>query len=100
MYPDFITFDYQSLQNLTAKQLGKVGLVSLNFKDYSVWNGKGGMTVEDLPKVMRLSKAKSFKKPFRFWAIPDGKLLGIFCACRWISSIQIIRKNVQIILKA
>lgn len=81
MYPDFITFDYQSLQNLTAQQWGKVGLVSLNFKDYSVWNGKGGMTVEDLPKVMEvIKKAKSFKKPFRFWAIPDGKTSWEFFA--------------------
>jgi len=80
-YPDFIKFDYQSLQNLTPQQWGKVGLVSLNFKDYSVWNGKGGLTVEDLPKVTEvIKKAKSFNKPFRFWAIPDGKTSWEFFA--------------------
>lgn len=80
-YPDFITFDYQSLRNLTPQQWKKVGLVSLNFKEYSVWNGKGGMTVEDLPKVTKVIKeAKSFHKPFRFWAIPDGKTSWEFFA--------------------
>lgn len=73
-YPDFIKFDYQSLENLTPQQWEKVGLVSLNFKDYSVWNGKGAPTTDDLPKVTEvIKKAKSFRKPFRFWAIPDGK---------------------------
>ncbi|MFY7814148.1 MAG: alkaline phosphatase [Chryseobacterium taeanense] len=73
-YPDFIKFDYQSLENLTPQQWQKVGLVSLNFKNYSVWNGKGAPTVDDLPKITEvIKKAKAFQKPFRFWAIPDGK---------------------------
>ncbi|WP_312901927.1 alkaline phosphatase [Chryseobacterium taichungense] len=80
-YPDFITFDYQSLQNLTPEQWKRVGLVSLNFKEYSVWNGKGGLTVEDLPKVKAvIQKAKAFHKPFRFWGIPNGKTSWEFFA--------------------
>ena len=80
-FPDFIKFDYQSLENLTVKQWEKVGLLSLNFKQYSVWNGKGGLTEEDLPKVTEaIKKAKSFGKPFRFWAIPDGKTSWQFFA--------------------
>ncbi|KQT16109.1 alkaline phosphatase [Chryseobacterium sp. Leaf404] len=80
-YPDFIKFDYQSLENLTPQQWEKVGLLSLNFKAYSVWNGKGGLTENDLPKVTEvIKKAKSFGKPFRFWAIPDGKTSWEFFA--------------------
>ncbi|MBD8084189.1 alkaline phosphatase [Chryseobacterium caseinilyticum] len=81
LYPDFIRFDYQSLENLTPQQWEKVGLLSLNFKQYSVWNGKGGLTEDDLPKVSAvIKKAKSFGKPFRFWAIPDGKTSWEFFA--------------------
>ncbi|UFH31881.1 alkaline phosphatase [Chryseobacterium sp. C-71] len=73
-YPEFIVFDYQKLDNLTADQWKKVALVSLSFPQYSKWNGKGGLTEEDLPKITEvIKKAKSFGKPFRFWAIPDGK---------------------------
>ncbi|MDF2552880.1 MAG: alkaline phosphatase [Chryseobacterium sp.] len=73
-YPEFIKFDYQNLKNLTPQQLEKVALISLNFKQYSEWNGKGGLTEEDLPKVTNIIKeAKSFKKPIRFWAIPNSK---------------------------
>ncbi|MCY0977227.1 alkaline phosphatase [Chryseobacterium wangxinyae] len=73
-YPDFIKFDYQKLTNLTAQQWEKVALVSLNIKQYSNWNGKGGLTEEDLIKVTNVIKeAKTFKKPIRFWAIPDSK---------------------------
>ncbi|OCK53453.1 alkaline phosphatase [Chryseobacterium sp. CBo1] len=80
-YPDFILFDYQKLDDLTAAQLEKVALLSLNFKQYSVWNGKGGLTEDDLPKVTEvIKKAKSFGKPFRFWAIPDGKTSWEFFA--------------------
>lgn len=73
-YPDFIMFDYQKIDNLSPAQWQKVALISLNFKQYSVWNGKGGITEEELPKVTAIiAKAKSFGKPIRFWAIPDSK---------------------------
>lgn len=73
-YPEFIKFDYQNLKDLTSQQWEKVALISLNFKKYSNWNGKGGLTEEDLPKITAIIKeAKSFKKPIRFWAIPDSK---------------------------
>lgn len=80
-YPDFIFFDYQKLENLTTDQWKKVALVSLSFPQYSKWNGKGGLTEDDLPKVTEvIKKAKSFGKPFRFWAIPDGKTSWEFFA--------------------
>ncbi|MNU12032.1 Alkaline phosphatase 3 precursor [compost metagenome] len=88
-YPDFIFFDYQKLENLTTDQWKKVALVSLSFPQYSKWNGKGGLTEDDLPKVTEvIKKAKSFGKPFRFWAIPDGKTSWEFFAHNGIDFIN------------
>lgn len=88
-YPDFIFFDYQKLENLTIDQWKKVALVSLSFPQYSKWNGKGGLTEVDLPKVTEvIKKAKSFGKPFRFWAIPDGKTSWEFFAHQGVDFIN------------
>lgn len=74
-YPDFIFFDYQSLEVITDPSiLKKIALISLSFKRFSVWNGKGRLTVEDHIKVDSVIElAHSFDKPFRFWATPDSK---------------------------
>ncbi|MFD2101710.1 alkaline phosphatase [Flagellimonas iocasae] len=73
-YPDFIGFDHQNLDELSAISLEKVALVSVSYKDYSVWNGYGRMTAPDLEKVkIAIEKGKKVGKPFRFWATPDTK---------------------------
>ncbi|SDR07557.1 alkaline phosphatase [Flagellimonas zhangzhouensis] len=73
-YPDFIWFDHQNLEELNRNDLTKVALVSVSFKNYSVWNGYGRMTAPDLEAVTNaIEKAKSAGKPFRFWATPDTK---------------------------
>ncbi len=74
-YPDFIFFDYQSLDGvMDSSILKKIALVSLSFSNFSGWNGKGRLTAEDLEKVTTtIKKAKSLGKPFRFWATPDSK---------------------------
>ncbi len=73
-YPDFIWFDHQNLDELETINLDKVALISVDFKEYSVWNGYGRMTAPDLIKVKAaIGKAKSMGKPFRFWATPDTK---------------------------
>ena len=74
-YPDFILFDYQSLDAVTDPAiLEKIGLISLNFQNYSGWNGKGRLTAEDFERVASIiKKAHGFEKPFRFWATPDFK---------------------------
>ncbi len=73
-YPDFIQFDHQNLADLNAIDLEKVALVSVSFSKYSVWNGLGRMTEENLAKVKAaIEKAHSVNKPFRFWAAPDTK---------------------------
>ncbi|WP_232622878.1 alkaline phosphatase [Pareuzebyella sediminis] len=74
-YPDYIFFDYQSLDPVTdSKTRNKIALVSLSFKNFSTWNGKGRLTAEDYNKVSSvIEKAHAIGKPFRFWATPDSK---------------------------
>lgn len=74
-YPDFIFFDYQSLNEIKDSAiLDKIALVSLSFRKFSEWNGKGRLTTRDLEKVTTtIKRARSLGKPFRFWATPDSK---------------------------
>jgi len=80
-YPDYITFDYQSTEEIPEEALSKVALISLNFRHFSHWNGKGTMTKNDTKKVKEIiSKAHSFGKPFRFWGTPDSEAAWkLFC---------------------
>ncbi|ALJ04746.1 hypothetical protein APS56_06225 [Pseudalgibacter alginicilyticus] len=75
-YPDFIYFDYQSLDaNLTQNQKQRIGLISLNFKKYLKWDGKQEISQIDYYKLKAIvAEAHQFKKEFRFWGIPDTKM--------------------------
>lgn len=74
-YPSFISFDYQEIETtLSAKNLAKVDMISVDFKKYTEWNGKGRLTHTDYDKVTAvINQAKKFQKPFRFWGTPDSK---------------------------
>jgi len=74
-YPDYIFFDYQSVVPITdPKILDKIAMVSMSFKNYSDWNGKGSLIADDYEKVSDvIIKAHELNKPFRFWATPDSK---------------------------
>ena len=73
-YPNYITFDYQKLENIPEAAWEKVGLISLSFSAISQWNGKGRLLEKDLNKVKYIvSKAHAYGKPFRFWGTPDSK---------------------------
>lgn len=73
-YPDHIMFDYQSLDFPDDLHLEKVGLVSVNFKEISVWNGKGRLVDRDLQRVKSaIEKVHGIGKAFRFWGSPDSK---------------------------
>ncbi len=74
-YPDYIHFDYQKLEDIQNDNTwDKVALISLNFKTFSPWNGKGRLTDDDYKKVKAvIDKAHSYGKPFRFWGAPDSK---------------------------
>ncbi|GAA5040835.1 hypothetical protein GCM10011506_42300 [Marivirga lumbricoides] len=74
-YPEFIYFDYQSLNSIKdQKVLDKIALISLSFKNFTGWNGKGRLTKEDLQTVKNVvDQAHALKKPFRFWGTADSK---------------------------
>lgn len=74
-YPEYIYFDYQSLDKIEdQKILDKIALISLNFKAFTEWNGKGRLIKEDLSTVSEVvDQAQALGKPFRFWATPDSK---------------------------
>lgn len=74
-YADYIKFDHQNLEMLEDKKAWeKIALVSLNFKDFSEWNGKGRLTAGDYKKVKTvIDSVHSLGKPFRFWGAPDSK---------------------------
>ena len=74
-YPEYIKFDHQSLESPNEEKLwDKIALISLNFKMFSPWNGKGRLTEVDYEKIKGIiDKAHSYDKPFRFWGAPDSK---------------------------
>ncbi|THH39252.1 alkaline phosphatase [Neolewinella litorea] len=73
-YPDFIYFDHQNLEDLDRVDLSRVAMISQSFRGYSVWNGYGRMTAQDLARVDSvIQRAQNTGIPFRFWATPDTK---------------------------
>lgn len=74
-YPEFILFDYQSLDPINDKRIAdKIALVSLSFGKFSKWNGLGRLTKTDSTVVVNTIKmGHALKKPFRFWGTPDTK---------------------------
>ncbi len=75
-YPDYISFDYQSLNTIDDADIWKkVALISLPFHKYSQWNGENHMTKEEQQHIEEIiKKAHLLNKPFRFWATPDNEL--------------------------
>ncbi len=72
-YPPYFKYDVNLSNNFTKDVLPKVGMVSLNFANYSVWNGKGRLTKEDKFAVEEVvNKVHEMGKPIRFWGCPDG----------------------------
>lgn len=72
-YPEYIQFDYQSLDAMEDSEAWKkVALISLPFYRYGQWEG-----TDKLPEAERrtiqetIAKAHRLGKPFRFWATPD-----------------------------
>lgn len=73
-YPDWIFFDFQSKELTTDLPWEKIGMVSLSFRQFSVWNGKGRMVENERQAVQNfIDLVHSFDKPARLWASPDSK---------------------------
>ena len=73
-YPEWVFFDYQSTSLTADLPWEKIGMVSLSFRQFSVWNGKGRIVEAQKAKLEEfVALVHSFKKPVRFWASPDSK---------------------------
>jgi alkaline phosphatase len=73
-YPDWMFFDYQSKELTADLPWEKIGMVSLSFRQFSVWNGKGRMVESERKAVQDfIDLVHSFDKPARLWATPDSK---------------------------
>jgi alkaline phosphatase len=71
-YPSFVLFD-GSHTNYTPEQLERVAMISLDFSNYSKWNGKGSMVAKEHQQVVEaIEKTHALGKPVRFWGTPDG----------------------------
>jgi alkaline phosphatase len=71
-YPAFIRFD-GSHTDYTPEQLERIAMISLNFANYSQWNGKGSMVSREYRQVVEaIEQVHSLGKPIRFWGTPDG----------------------------
>lgn len=72
-YPAFIFFDGRPDVAYTPEELKRVGLISDSFRNYSVWNGKGGIVAPEKKKLTAvIEKVHAMGKPVRFWGAPDG----------------------------
>ena len=72
-YPDYILFDGDINASYTPEQLKRVAMFSVNFRDYSIWNGKGTLIDAEKAKVEAvIARAHAQGKPIRFWGAPDG----------------------------
>ncbi|MDI1324883.1 MAG: alkaline phosphatase [Algoriphagus sp.] len=73
-YPEWILFDFQSKVLTSDLPWEKIGMVSLSFRQFSVWNGKGRIVETEKAKLEEfISLVHSFERPVRFWASPDSK---------------------------
>ncbi|OOG77109.1 phosphatidylinositol-specific phospholipase C/glycerophosphodiester phosphodiesterase family protein [Algoriphagus sp. A40] len=73
-YPEWVFFDYQSMELTSDLPWEKIGMVSLSFSRFSTWKGSGGLPEEDRKKLEDfIALVHSFHKPVRFWASPDGE---------------------------
>jgi alkaline phosphatase len=74
-YPNFINFDHQSLIDIENADLSKIALFSFSFKNYSKWNGKDELSINDKTVLRKvIEKVHSLALPIRFWATPDTAL--------------------------
>ncbi|MGN0228733.1 MAG: alkaline phosphatase [Muribaculaceae bacterium] len=72
-YPDYILFDGDINASYTPEQLKRVAMFSVNFRNYSIWNGKGTLIDAEKAKVEAvIARAHAQGKPIRFWGAPDG----------------------------
>ncbi|MDR2362318.1 MAG: alkaline phosphatase [Prevotellaceae bacterium] len=70
--PAFISFD-GTLVDYTPAQRERIAMISLDFGNYSQWNGKGSPVAAEREKLeAAIAQVHALGKPIRFWGTPDG----------------------------
>lgn len=71
-YPSWIYFDGELNVDYPAAALGRIEMLSDNFKTYSAWNGKGVIPAKEKKMLdTAIAKAQRLHKKVRFWNAPD-----------------------------
>lgn len=73
LYPSFIMFDGELNKSYSEEALKKIVLMSASLRDYTLWNGKGRISENDMKKIeSEVNRSHELKKPIRFWEAPDN----------------------------
>jgi len=71
-YPDYIYFDGTLKQKYTSSQLKRVPLFSFNLTDYTKWNGKANIPLNDAKRISQIiDSIHQLGSKIRFWEAPD-----------------------------
>jgi alkaline phosphatase len=71
-YPDYIYFDGNLNQPYTSAQLKRVPLFSLNLKEYTNWNGKANIPLNEAKRISQvIDSVHQLGSKIRFWDAPD-----------------------------
>lgn len=72
LYPDYIFFDQQSLENIQDLNPNKIALFSFPFQKYSKWSGLGDIAEKDSQEILKISHlVHDLGYEIRFWGTPD-----------------------------
>jgi alkaline phosphatase len=73
-YPSFIWFDGELQKEYPAGALARIVMLSSDFKQYTKWNGKGGLPAAQRDTMqLDIARAHTLGKTVRFWGAPDNK---------------------------
>ncbi|MDO3626939.1 phosphatidylinositol-specific phospholipase C/glycerophosphodiester phosphodiesterase family protein [Mucilaginibacter sp. BT774] len=71
-YPSYIFFDGRPDEHYSKAALRKIAIISVDFSQYSQWNGYSILTPQEQKKLQQVvAEAGRLNKPFRFWGCPD-----------------------------
>lgn len=72
-YPSYVLFDGKINDPSHIKNIGRIGLFSANFANYTKWKGEGDIPAADLALLKTdISKAHALHRQIRFWGVPDN----------------------------
>lgn len=72
-WPEYISFDGSPDVEYTDSQLARVSVISADFGNFSIWNGKGSIITDEAAVLSSLiDRVHEMGKPIRFWNAPEG----------------------------